>query len=669
MDNFFDRYILHLQYYDSETQQPSQQMGGVRTHATFHRALLDLLRQPMDQYHPVTAKAFGFDLYIHGVQLMDMESGRVLASTIRMDPMETVIKEAVVFMEVAPGVFSQHLPVFLSQAQPSLKDDEAMLLPLYSLSPSHGYIYPTKEFGVLSKEVYQQTYLMPGALDPYQHYVAFTGFRNDEVIVSAPEFQYQAIWEKHCYDQPQLALAKMLLTPTAFFDEAATFRDNLLRFYFKAETASSVKAIPLAETSTIYPPEPTDDYPAIKAGRYLIAQHGWKAALATLGIPLPEGLRQAPEHEHIKIDYWSAAKSPVLRPTDDYEKLRAAVQERYGENLQLTYEAYVRIRPNTAIVEDLKDSDHKDLVADNMYYVHTQRLESALCQVLLLDHRKFFPFVTLLHGLDGTYLEAKVSDDQHRDLLTVKKSTPFTPIEKNGVYAIFHRDILAHPLLQHLQLSPILQKHDMGIREDPAYLYVQIMGHHARGLYYLPVYERISQQLKQYQLEQQSVLRPEVQKAISATVQQKDSHVLVIEWELIGRRDKSEPVTAVYYQGFSDPEPAMKALATLPTGQFLAAHQEKEKVPFRIKEATVWNNTANLALVSKYAEATTGQLTIELLTQHTSLREAFLYQTHLAGQAQGSARTWEASKADRPVLPPHERRIPPNDDTPHSLKP
>ncbi|NII26173.1 hypothetical protein HB364_13855 [Pseudoflavitalea sp. X16] len=596
-----DRYLLRIEYLPVNTEIQSQgQPPLISARPTLEQALVDLLTQPMDSFHPASAKQMGMDYFIHQARIMDMKNGEHVITFLRMNNDMPVLADIAVYLAIEPGQATAAISRMTQVSQEILHRQGTKLLPLLALEPVGQFLYPMTIYRHLAASAFHDVYHLEAALFPCQFLTRFDGISLNESSVRETGYQQKGISIKHFYPTEKDALAKLLLTPPLFFDIAGSARQDA-PYYFIAACAGNISSEEYtAATHTIQPPTLDDDHTYRDAGRYLACPEGWASLLDKIGFPYD------PDHipnfgaTLLKLDYWNTAIIPALVKTELSERITEHLEAQLNlQQVDQTYLSYIRSTPQMHLPEL---DNGKVSVADNELHSHSNNLATALAQMLIQDFREFdLNLVTeknLAHHITSAYL----SDPAGKELMHFRHVAQDGPDLKRGVYMGVHKDLVGDPAFAMMEPHMVAQAERLRGNQKGDYVYLQVARYNRLGnLVEMPLYDRFFVSATHRQIALQADIDPALYKTIPNTLPANMAYKVQLQWEYLGNPAPDGPLRFSYFQGFGTPERAMQAISKLSNELFDSHSQLQKDTPFRIVDITLFNQD-NKAILIKSGE-------------------------------------------------------------------
>lgn len=600
MDVNNNRFLLAVDYRDplQKDNGPVEPLEYTYV-ATLPDALRALLSVPIDQFHPLSARAQQFDRYVAYVDIFDMATGKLMLTLLTSEkPTQGQEYENAVYLAATDQVSASML--FNTEMDlPGIQLDKLTIMPLLRISSDGSHLYPHSIFYSLFDGIRDRLVAPHADLFANNYLVDFRGHALNNAFINIDnELQYPLLDHQHFYEESRAAFAKMVLASPAYFDRSAAFEEDLDQHF---RSATMYRVLPqlrvLAGMDVLPIPGPGDRHRADQAGQYLHVAEGVAGMNRLFGIDpstfpgWDEGSRS------LKLARFGEQGSLHLKVLPQYGKLRAAVADAYGQKgPQMTYDLQTHLKPNL----DLFAPEDRERAAEQVTHFHTDDLGRALTELLTTRAYRFEPHQAIEAGDRSHYLGVRLLDSQNRLLGAFLVARDTKLFGTDGLFLGLAPELVAHPDVASLRLQQLAQGGGVYMAPHEGLLYSQVAAYLPNGLRPTIGYSKQCNTMTIHQLNKELLARPEIKIPAPAVRRDQDQFMLRVSYQLMDprREERTGHAQLYYFKGYETAEDSVHALQSYSQLFFNTRAMKSQDVPFYIRDIAVMDASMNI-VVSK----------------------------------------------------------------------
>ncbi|MCK7559421.1 hypothetical protein MKQ70_32410 [Chitinophaga sedimenti] len=436
----------------------------------------------------------------------------------------------------------------------------------------------------------------PENINPNSYAASFVGAKLDESFVAGKNVDTPYVFVRHHYPTPMDAVAKLLLTPSAYFDQLAGYQQDLPVHYYRAFMGYSSPTSQLA-TITLAPME--DALSKAQAGRFLHFLEGVDKFEKHTGFLVRQLESNWEGETTLKLDYWRETSQSNLKPTPAFNAILNGFEAEYERVKQAyRYYALVRSRPNPDQIFNSQNA----VVADNIDYQYSKTPLFPFLYLLNLRTELVDPDIVAKVGADHHYSELKVMNSMGECLLDISLDKQGQKFGLPGVYLGWHKNLMDNPDLANLRMDVLAQGAAVHRQPIGDMLYSQIGAYIDSGLQVTPGVLKFFDEVSYLTYREQTKLRPEIKFAAIDRVNPEHPYVATVIWIPAEGAASDHEKYLWSAVSFNDPVSALKAMEAVPMQAYTRLDAPNQDVGWRVYSVNITTQNPQQVLIGRYKE-------------------------------------------------------------------
>lgn len=603
MDVNSNRFLLAIEYRDPQQKDAGPVGPLAYTYAaTLPDALRALLSVPLDQFHPLSARAQQFDRYVAYADIFDMATGKLMLTLLASEkPTQGQQYENAVYL-AATNQVSASMLFNTAMELPGQQRDNLNIMPLLRIAADGSHLYPHSIFYSLLDGIRDRLVAPHADLFANNYVVDFRGQSLKNAFINADnELRYPLLDHQHYYEDSRAAFAKMMLTSPAYFDRFTAYKADLNQHFISVKMVRALPEIRVLAGIDVLPvPGPEDPHRVDQAGQYLHVAEGVAGMSRIFGIDLSAFPGWDEHSRSLKLARFGVHVPPHLNVLPVYGKLRASVSEAYGQDgPQMAYDLQTHLKPNL----ELFAPEERAMAAEQITHFHTDDLGRALTELLTVRAYRFEPHQTKEAGDLSHYLGVRLVNGQNRVLGSFLATRDSQLFGADGLFLGLAPELVAHPDVASLCLQQLAQGGGAYMVPHEGLLYSQVAAYGPNGLRPLAGYNKLSSVMTIHQLNRELTIRPEIKIPAPAARSDQDMFLLRVGYQLMHpRREEHADLSRLYYyKGYPTAENSVHALQSYSQLLFNIQAMKSLDFPFFIREIAVMDSKLDIVLSKERA--------------------------------------------------------------------
>ncbi|WP_126248020.1 hypothetical protein [Chitinophaga rhizosphaerae] len=521
------QYLFYLHYASVQSQVDQDSwLTEAKPCADLWRCINEIGAIPLDQLHPETAAAQGYERFVIRMEIIRLSNGDHEGSLIVL-PHSTgeMARNAGLLVRGELAELVKHLGIPFEH---TMRDDQSHYITIAGRLGDADYFAFSRAFCTLVQNAFAQMQKPDAWPFPETHLLSLKTFDLREVIVGEDGLINRPIERQFFVNSPAEALAKLLMLPSGGFDEKTARDLGFDHYWFEASIHKQDELAPIAFTVNHKPPREKWTLSDEKnAGRLLVFESALTDVVEQIGLQVtrPDG---ANPNVVVRLDEWNV-DSDHLEPTDETKAIVA--------NLPIVHADL--LAPTRFTSMQTFSFDHlgsklgiEGIIALKQHIGSSDDLQPLLFRLLAADHTSFD--LNTAKKLDDPHqiTGAMILDNEGNILFQMGTHNQVLPGAKPGIYMGVSPVLLQEKSLQALAPQQLTLDQGGAWIEGGDLRYAKIADLTSPSIYISPGFGRFSLMLESKYIS--SLLEKFPERALydpSATLRAA-AYYVELEWKL-----------------------------------------------------------------------------------------------------------------------------------------